>query len=226
MISDTLYDYAHEILTRHTGAGTPLTIHKVCEYIRNQYSCQNRYYHNCWHIVDVLGKLDLYVSEHPDIKNVDEMRMALLLHDVIYDVPNMAGTTNEMKSAQIFNQIVKILPELKENLDCNLVHDLILSTQYGSEFEATEHDLLSYKLVHDIDFSSLGENFERFIRDGQNIRREYWLASDEEYKMGRIKFFQMMLSRDTIYLTDYYNNKHEASARQNMELCLLSNPPV
>ena len=144
------------------------------------------------------------------------MRMALLLHDVIYDVPCFGGMTNEMKSSAIFDKfVVKLVPELRDHIDCHMVSDLILSTQYGTEFEATEADEPEYQLIHDIDFSSLGESFERFCHDGRNIRKEYWMATDAEFEIGRVAFLQ-----SRIYLTDYYFDKYEAMARSNMKAYL------
>ena len=224
MIDDKLYDYAGSTFLDILPSGSKKqddSLGRVCAYITNQYDCYNRKYHNCYHIVDVLDKLDEYVFEHYDCKHQNEMRVALLLHDVVYDVPCFGQMTNEMKSAAVFDKyIVKMLPGLRDNIDCHLVSDLILSTQYGTEFEATEKDELAYKLVHDIDFSSLGDSFERFCKDGKNIRQEYWMASDKEFEVGRKAFLQSMLAKPKIYLTEYYFDKYEAQARSNMQTYL------
>jgi predicted metal-dependent HD superfamily phosphohydrolase len=140
MIDDRLYDYAGETFLEILDSGSRKqddALGRICAYITNQYECYNRKYHNCHHIVDVVDKLEQYIFEHPDCKHQHEMRMALLLHDVIYDVPCFGGMTNEMKSAAIFDKVVvKMFPELRDKIDCHLVSDLILSTQYGTEFEA------------------------------------------------------------------------------------------
>ncbi len=49
-----------------------------------------------------------------------------------------------------------------------------------------------------------------------NIRREYGFASDAQYQAGRSHFLQMLLAKESIFKTDYFHHKYEASARANI----------
>jgi hypothetical protein len=54
MMADKLYDYAKEIVTKQLphNDGNEATIHRICKYVTNQYTCNNRYYHSARHIID------------------------------------------------------------------------------------------------------------------------------------------------------------------------------
>ena len=64
------------------------------------------------------------------------------------------------------------------------------------------------QVLVDIDLSSLGKPWEGFIIDSQRVREEYSHIPDKDFRIGRGMFFQKLLMRPTVYLTQYFHRKY------------------
>ncbi len=71
-------------------------------------------------------------------------------------------------------------------------------------------------MVQDIDLSILGADSFSFACYEAAIRKEYACASDDVYRKGRIKVLQGFLMRPQIYHTQFFQNRYEAQARENI----------
>ena len=72
----------------------------------------------------------------------------------------------------------------------------------------------------DIDISILGAAPERFDAYEEQIRKEYEMVPQKLFNSGRSKVLKSFLDREYIYYTDYFRNKYEEIARDNMVTAL------
>lgn len=61
---------------------------------------------------------------------------------------------------------------------------------------------------------------KRLLRYEKGIRQEYLHIPYTTYSILRKEFVNKMLSRDSIYYTDYFKNKYESKARENLNKLL------
>lgn len=185
--------------------------------ICDKYLSSERHYHGIKHILDLNNKLEDYIREESSQFRVAEVKLAVAMHDVVYDLPNF-GESNESKSCFFFRKyVLGLLPSLANNIDVHLVMDLIQSTEhFNPDWAVTEEDEFEFLLLHDLDFSPLGGHESSFKQDSINIRKEHWYVSDRDFLINRVKFLQTMLSRDNIYLLPYFQEKYEEQAKKNL----------
>ena len=187
------------------------TINSTYDRLVTAYAESDRYYHNLNHISDGLEKLDevRHLADNPDV-----LEMAWWWHDVIYDT---TSNINEEASAAVANNVLKTLG-LSDNLLSHIelrihIMQLILATKHIHIPEAEDS-----RLIVDIDLVSLATPPEVFDQNTANIRKEYSWVPDDSFRIGRAEFFSKLLtSRPSIYLTDYFRNRYEAQARENLK---------
>lgn len=166
------------------------------------YTAPDRHYHDLGHISDGLEKID----EIPHSPERDILEMAWWWHDFIY---NPGSSTNEKDS---WTEADKTLIELGFHISFrvrvgqlifNTTHDHIPNTIWGQR-------------IVDIDLSSLGAPPKVFDENAVKIQREFNIP-DEIFFSTRVRFFTKFLKgRPTIYLTEYFRDKYEAQARENI----------
>lgn len=166
------------------------------------YESPTRHYHNLSHIEDCLR-----LFTESKIDDPVAVELAIWFHDVIYDP---LKPDNEAASG-IFAKLW--LNQLEENtIFSNSVERLILVTDHNTEPETDDEATLV-----DIDLSILGSTPERYKLYSQQIRSEYSHVDDPQYKAGRIAVLKKFLDRSSIYKTEEYKNRFEASAQNNLE---------
>lgn len=183
------------------------------------YNSPDRHYHNFEHINHCLSKLKeffLYNSSNQFLKlsSSDKKKlwrivyMAILYHDIIY---NPFDDLNELNSAEFF--LKEKFTWLNET-DINAIYDCImLTSKHLSDFDSK--DLTLYEaLMLDIDLSGF---YDSFRDDSLLIRREYFFIEGKQYYTNRKKFLEKLLNKDRIYYTDYFFNKCEIKARENIK---------
>lgn len=196
----------------------PNHLERTVHFVYSQYYHGNRWYHNHSHISDILTKFHSFCQDTGFDQNIDEIKLALIFHDVIYDLPNLSKLSNEHKSALLFERIAN---SHQGNLDVKLVSDLIRSTEHSNpQWKSTPQSPLEYQIVHDLDFSSLGKSYPEFVKDGIAIRAEYWFVPEETFQMGREAFLTEMLNQNPIFLTEYFREKYEHQAKDNLRKSL------
>lgn len=181
----------------------------------NLYTEPGREYHNLEHINECLEEFDnvrkLYLIKHTVV-----MQMALIHHDAIYD-PRKKDSEERSNELMIAN--LKTLGFLNWGID--KASDLVLVTnplvipKNSDEF-----------YMRDIDFSILGKPWERYDKYRRGIRKEYAHVSDEDFKKGRAAFLERYIEKSStsgLFYTDYFRNKYEMQARDNIkkELAIL-----
>jgi predicted metal-dependent HD superfamily phosphohydrolase len=135
----------------------------------------------------------------------DAVEMSIWFHDVIYDA---TASDNEERSAKYFSQTCS------QDVDRQLkskVHDLIIATMH-KELPLTPDG----KYLVDIDLSSFGLPWDKFLRDSEAVREEFSHLDDAEFYSAQKKFLESLLAREHFCFTEFFRQRHERTARENI----------
>jgi len=172
--------------------------------IKASYGEPHRYYHTSTHVEHCLRQFDL---AHDEIKNdADAIELALWFHDVEYDP---IAADNELKSADRFKRVA--LGNMSPDLIAQ-IYRLIMITIHNDPPQAEDE-----KYVADIDLSGFGLPWQEFIKDNQNVRNELPGLTDREFAEKNGRFLKQLLDRPSIYSSDFYKERYEQTARENMK---------
>lgn len=177
--------------------------------IEKKYSEKGRHYHNLIHLENIFSELELVKDK---IRNFNTISFSVFYHDVIYDP---TSKLNEEKSAEFAESRLQKLGLSKTDLA--EISEQILATK--SHQKSPNNDI-NYLL--DADLSVLGKDSETYLDYTQRIRKEYSIYPDFLYKPGRKKVLQHFLALESIFKTEYFIDKYEFSARENIALELKS----
>ena len=167
------------------------------------YAEPQRYYHTLEHIEHCLRMFDACRDR---LAAADALELAIWFHDSIFE-PGQSD--NELRSAVWYRDIARdVHPEpLVEH-----VYGLIMATLHNGF--ALEGEDVEYMV--DIDLSSFGLDWEAFLRDSRNLRRENSHLSDAEYHRNQGDFQSRLLARPRFFLTDFFFERYENRARENL----------
>lgn len=184
----------------------PIKGKRILDTLVGMYSSQERKYHNLKHINECLDELDL-AREQGLVKHPVIMEMALTHHDALYDTKRK---DNEEKSAALLFLNLKSMGFFK----------WARKIGYGYVM-ATKHNVIpgdeGARIVVDIDLSILGKSWERYEEYMRAIRQEYKWVEEKAFREGRAKVMQGFLDRERVYLTDFFREKYERQARDNVK---------
>ena len=172
--------------------------------IDKNYSSKKRHYHTLEHLNNLLYQLTAVKSE---IKNWETILFTLFYHDIIY---NSLKSDNEEKSAELAEKRMKQIPVFKDKIE--LCKKQIFATK--SHIKSTDSDTNYFT---DADLSVLGQNWETYLLYCKNVRKEYSIYPTLVYNPGRKKVLNHFLSMDRIFKTDFFYNKFELQAKQNLQ---------
>tara|TARA_R110002012_G_scaffold321944_1_gene552600 strand:- start:48065 stop:48682 length:618 start_codon:yes stop_codon:yes gene_type:complete len=171
--------------------------------IEKKYSSKSRYYHNLEHLENMLKEVE---EVNTQIVNLDCFNFALYYHDIIYSATK---SDNEFQSSLRFQKRISktSFPNIQECMRT------IEATKYHKRSE--DHDT---NILLDCDLSILGKCTIEYMRYAENIRKEYQIYPDFLYRKGRKKVLESLLALTSIYKTDFFIQKYEKQARENLEL--------
>ncbi|MBM4071773.1 MAG: hypothetical protein FJ271_23030 [Planctomycetes bacterium] len=186
----------HDLLRTWAVAESPAeqAFADVCR----RYAEPGRYYHTLDHIQDMLMTVQ---SLAVHAQNLNAIKLAVWLHDVIYD---SKASDNEERSAAYAERLCEQLGIL----DGPRVAALIQRTK--------AHDAGGYsdaKVLLDADLAVLGASAIVYQEYAANIRREYAWVPDATYRSGRRQVLERFLTRPAIY---HFLSHLEKSARLNL----------
>ena|SRR2546427_201802 len=75
-------------------------------------------------------------------------------------------------------------------------------------------------LIVDVALSMLGQGERRFSEYAQQIRQEYAWVPHAVFALKRAKILHRFLARERIFVTEWFRNKYERQARQNLEVSI------
>lgn len=192
---------------RLSSDDTPEHGEQVFRKLAQLYAADNRYYHSDEHINLCLSKLD---EAGESSGRSDAVEMAVWFHDAIYDA---GDPENERNSARMFRRCAD--RHMAEDA-ISEVENLIVATTHRETPANWQEELLV-----DVDLSSFGLPWEKFVEDGRNIRREFGDLSDEDFVLSQGRFLKQLLNRQSIYHTRYFRGRYEQTARDNIRQILL-----
>jgi predicted metal-dependent HD superfamily phosphohydrolase len=170
--------------------------------ILQRYGEPHRKYHNIGHINHCLAEFE--TVRHLAL-DANALELAIWYHDAVYEIQ---ANDNEERSASLASEVMNnfSLPlELIEK-----VENIIIATKHSAVPE--DYDA---KLMLDIDISNIGDG-EKFKEANKLIREEYSSVPDNLFKNGRSGILQSFLDRPGIYLTEFFYNKYEDKAKENI----------
>lgn len=176
----------------------------------------DRHFHNLHHVRDCLHRFDEVASLLVDR---DAVEIALWFHDAVYE-PSDAD--NERRSAELFLAASKGADPAFRRRVCGL----ILATRHHGDAHSNDR-----RFIEDIDLAGFGAPWEAFMRQGHLLREEFAAQTDEQYHAGQVVFLERLKQRPWFFATEYFRDRYEAKARDNLDrlLALLANqghPPA
>ena len=181
---------------------------RIFDEISSRYREPHRRYHTPRHIRHCLEQLDLAADLLDDR---DAVELALWFHDVVWE-GQAAPASNEQRSADLLvERLGGALDERFRDTVCRLV----MVTVYPSEPATPDEGYMV-----DIDLSSFGLPWEEFRRDSQAVRDELPHLTDEEFFPKQHRFLRMLLGRKRFFVTDFFAERYERTARDNIERLL------
>jgi predicted metal-dependent HD superfamily phosphohydrolase len=184
------------------GSGAPIFARLTAAYAE-----PGRAYHTAEHIRDCLAELDLSrdLAQYPD-----EVEAALWFHDAVY---RPGASDNEDQSAELARTALSVGAVPREVADRTAA--LVLATRHAGVPSSPDE-----QLIRDIDLSILGREPGIFDAFERRIRREYAWVPEPMYRRERLAVLSGFLRRRSIYQTDQFRQRYEASARANLKRLL------
>ena len=196
MVADQRRDTWQNLL--HAWDVPPTQADRKFEEILQAYSGPGRFYHTLDHVMDVLNTVKRLAAQ---AKNLNAVKLAAWLHDVIYD--SRRGDNEELSAEYAERLCTRLsIPNSAK------VASLIRKTKT----HAADDDADSQVLI-DADLAILGAPEPRYWDYSEKIRREYDWVPESDYLTGRRKVLEHFLARPRIY---QYLNKLEGPARRNL----------
>ncbi|KAA9325417.1 HD domain-containing protein [Adhaeribacter soli] len=179
-------------------------IETLWQELQQNYSEQNRHYHNLNHLSFMLEQAKRYEKQ---LKNPDAVTFAIFFHDIVY---NSSQTDNEERSAALAEK--RLLELTVPEATIMLVKEAILATKTHALHLNSDINFLL-----DFDLAILGTDWETYQAYAKSIREEYAHVPEEAYKAGRKKVLQHFLAMPRIFKTPIFQTLLEARAHHNLQ---------
>jgi predicted metal-dependent HD superfamily phosphohydrolase len=176
--------------------------------VESHYAQLHRHYHDLRHLAHCLRHFDAVADR---LTARDQVEMAIWFHDIILE-PDRAD--NERRSADYFRELAGTAMPADF---VGGVADLILYTTHRTPPADLDH-----QFICDIDLSSFGCPWDAFIANSRAIEAEF-RGTREEYLRRETSFLEGLLQRPRIFATNFFHDRLEEKARDNIRrfLCLL-----
>jgi len=198
-----------QLWQRCTGGSDPAGLRARFDEVQSRYTETHRRYHTPVHIVHCLQQFD---AARELMDNADAVELTVWYHDVVYDI-GVHG--NEARSAEFFRR--HAAGELSDEM-IETVHDLIMVTMHLCSLPSTADQAY----LVDIDLSSFGLPWERFLRDSVFVREEFPEIPDAIFYPKQQIFLLELLNREHFCFTEFFRDRHERQARDNISAYLRS----
>ncbi len=170
------------------------------------YTGPDRHYHSDEHINLCLTRLD---EARESTGYAATVELAVWFHDAIFEP---GDPENERKSAAWFRDCADGAFSVDTMAK---VESLIVVTTHRESPQSWQE-----KLMVDVDLSSFGLPWKEFIRDSRNIRREFKTLTDAEFIQRQGNFIRQLDAHSEIYYTDFFKQRYEPVARENIRRLL------
>ncbi|MGR9106850.1 MAG: HD domain-containing protein [Gammaproteobacteria bacterium] len=204
--SDLLRERFGALWTRCLLPTQKIDGNRIYDDLIGHYSEPGRWYHTRAHVFHCLSEFDRAITR---LECPDAVELALWFHDAIF-VPG--ADNNEQRSAGLLTECAgtSFSPSFV-NKTCGLI---LVTTHKQPPAQGDE----SYMV--DIDLSSFGVNWIRFVRDSLHVRYERSDVADKDYYLSHARFLRSLLDRPHIFQTELFHDLYEESARRNIRQLL------
>jgi predicted metal-dependent HD superfamily phosphohydrolase len=192
-----------DLWTRNLIQGAPNRGLQIYQLLIDAYNEEQRVYHTQYHIEDCLTLFDEIKSQ---LEYADSVELAIWFHDAVYQINSRE---NEELSADLFMNMSDSI--LRPATRHQVYQHIIATLHNGSEM--LEHDS---RYMVDIDLSSFGLPWDRFIQNSHEVRQEMSHIPDEEFYPKQCAFQQSLLKHGRFYQTDYFFKHYEQNALNNI----------
>ena len=184
----------------HTGPGAQPGAQVFAE-LAAHYGAPERTYHTLGHVDDCLARLD---TVGPLVGNFDAIEIAIWFHDVLCDA---GARDNEIRSARWYlERSAGTTPRFRI-----AVCRMILASRHIAPAVR-----LDARYMVDIDLAGFGHPWMEFRRTTDLVRGEFPHKTDEEFARGLAPFMRSLVARPSLYGTDFFRDRCEATARRNV----------
>ncbi len=171
----------------------------VLDDLLRRWSEPHRHYHVLAHLKHCLHEIeDLPFASRPVAE------LVAWFHDAVY--VTKPGAPNEKESAVLAREKLEPL-----GIDPARVCEFVLATERHSSTGDPDGDLFL-----DVDMSILGQHTTTFDTYENGVRAEWSWVSDDAFRQKRAEFLEMLLARETIFLTAPMRKRYETHARKNL----------
>ena len=191
-----------ELASKHSNDAN--LIQSFWQEIELAYTDKSRYYHNLSHLENMYNQL-LEVKDLID--DFEVVLFSLFYHDVVY---NSSKKDNEERSADLARARMQTLGVSEDRILKCVAQ--ILETKGHSISEDNDTNFFT-----DADLSILGLDWNLYSEYAQNVRKEYSNYPTIIYKKGRRKVLKHFLGMERIFKTEYFFEKFEVLARENLK---------
>jgi len=185
-------------------------VNRLWKEISDNYSESKRYYHNLEHLDKLLEEL---TNIKDKLEDWNTILFSLFYHDIIY---NATRKDNEKRSAELAIERMMEIGVEEVIIESTKLH--ILATKSHSIAINSDTNYFT-----DADVSILGYDWEVYSKYFLAVRKEYKVYPNVVYKAGRKKVLNHFLAMERIFKTDYFYDRYEKRAKENMnkELALI-----
>ncbi|HWG41859.1 MAG TPA: hypothetical protein VN688_03665 [Gemmataceae bacterium] len=195
-MNDVLHRKWHDLL-RTWAVASPLA-DRAFEDVREHYAGPGRFYHTLDHVQSMLETVESLGSY---ARNLNTVKLAAWLHDVIYD---SKASDNEERSADYAERLCEKLSVPEGGLVASLIRKT-KTHDAGGNADA--------QVLLDADLAILGESESVYRTYAEKIRQEYAWVPEPDYRKGRRRVLEKFLSRPRIF---HLLCRLEEPARQNL----------
>jgi predicted metal-dependent HD superfamily phosphohydrolase len=195
-----------DLQSRWTAAWRDLAVQPPAALLQALLDCYGepqRAYHTEQHLVECFGWFD---RARTLCRRPAEVELALWFHDAVYDPER---TDNEQRSAAWAGR--ELAAAGCGEASAKRVRDLVLATRHGEIPDEPDA-----RVLVDIDLAILAADTGRFAQYEEQVRREYAWLEDAAFARGRCRVLRSFLERPSVYLTGWFRERLEATARINL----------
>ena len=171
--------------------------------VTTEYNKPDRHYHNLTHLNHLVNEL---ATIKDNINDWPVLVFSVAFHDIVY---NVLQKDNEEKSADIAVERLSLLQPDNEAIE--KCREQILATKNHAISKCSDTNYFT-----DADLSILGQDYDTYKKYTRQIRKEYRIYPDFLYRPGRRKVLKHFLEMPAIFKTNYFSEKYEQQARENM----------
>lgn len=191
---------------------------RLFQKLHDVYTRKDRTYHNLRHIKMCLDELDgfrMWSNEYWDWEmSFNEVEFALWWHNLIDNNEGLSAerASESLKSLNLDYMADKVFELIKVGTDHK---DENMVNKGYTRAEGLDPD--GVDLIRDIDLAILGQPPKVFNDYERDVRQEYSHVSNNVFRGKRVEILQRFLERPRIYMSNYFYDKYEGQARENLK---------